>query len=446
MRTPPPWPAPRLTPGLQPTQLDTSTGLPNRFEMLERLHEGLRRGEPLGLLLVDLDRFKRINDALGQAAGDRLLRLAGQRLQQTLPEAELLAGVGGDEFAVLFKAADPAALGERVLHAFAQPFELAGREVFVSCSIGCASTSEQGCDVNELLRRAATALQRAKSAGRNGLHEFTASPDELDPDALLLESALRRAIDRCQLRLHYQPQIELASGLIVGVEALLRWRHPELGDVSPARFIPIAEESGLIVPIGDWVLREAIATGAAWQRAGLPRLRIAVNLSGRELRQAGLAQRIEALLGEARLDPRWLAVEVTESMLVNNFDQTSATLRRLQGLKIEVAIDDFGTGYAGLNYLRQLPVDVVKIDRCFIPDVAVPAGQVSMTRSLIQFAHSLQLKVVAEGVETERHRDLLAAQRCDLAQGFLFGAALPAGQVRQLLLAQAAAGLQTVGS
>lgn len=420
-----------------PCPLDASTGLPNRTALHHRLQAGLQRGEALGLLMIDLDRFKRINDALGQAAGDQLLRLAGQRLQQALPEAELLAGVGGDEFAVLLKNADLAAVGERVLQAFAQPFELAGREVFVSCSIGCASTAEQGCDVNELLRQAATALQSAKSAGRNGLHLFTASPDELDPDALLLESALRRAMERRQLRLNYQPQVDLATGLIVGAEALLRWRHPDLGEVSPARFIPIAEESGLIVPIGEWVMREAIAAGAAWQRAGLPRLRIAVNLSGRELRQSGLAQRIEQLLVEGDLDPRWLAVEVTESMLINNFAQTSATLLRLKNLGVEVAIDDFGTGYSGLNYLRQLPVNVVKIDRCFIPDVAAPAGEVSMTRSLIQFAHSLQLKVVAEGIETERHRTLLAAQRCDHGQGYLFGAAQPADRLRQLLEAQA---------
>jgi diguanylate cyclase (GGDEF)-like protein len=415
------------------SQLDASTGLPNRSAMHQRLHEGLQRGESLGLLMIDLDRFKRINDALGQTAGDQLLRLAGQRLQRALPDAELLAGVGGDEFAVLLKSADPAVVGERVLHAFAQPFEVAGREVFVSCSIGCATTAQQGCDVNELLRQAATALQSAKSAGRNGLHLFTASPDEPDPDALLLESALRRAMERRQLHLHYQPQVDLASGLIVGAEALLRWHHPEWGEVSPARFIPIAEESGLIVPIGEWVLREAIAAGAAWQHTGLPRLRIAVNLSGRELRQPGLARRIEQLLVEGDLDPRWLAVEVTESMLINNFAQTSATLLRLQGLGIEVAIDDFGTGYSGLNYLRQLPVDVVKIDRCFITDVAAPPGEVSMTRSLIQFAHSLRLKVVAEGIETERQRELLAAQRCDLGQGFLFGAAQPAERFRQLL-------------
>jgi len=416
---------------------DASTGLPNRSAMHQRLHAGLQRGEALGLLMIDLDRFKRINDALGHAAGDQLLRLAGKRLQEALPDAELLAGVGGDEFAVLLKDADVAAVGERVLQAFVQPFEVAGHEVFVSCSIGCATTAEQGCDVNELLRQAATALQSAKSAGRNGLHLFTASPDELDPDALLLESALRRAMERRQLRLHYQPQIDLASGLIVGAEALLRWRHPELGDVSPTRFIPIAEESGLIVPIGEWVMREAIAAGASWQRAGLPQIRIAVNLSGRELRQSGLAQRIEQLLAEGGLDPRWLAVEVTESMLINNFAQTSATLLRLQGLGVEVAIDDFGTGYSGLNYLRQLPVDVVKIDRGFIPDVAAPPGEVSMTRSLIQFAHSLRLKVVAEGIETEHQRELLTAQRCDLGQGFLFGAAQPVERLRQLLEAQA---------
>lgn len=427
------------------TQLDPYTGLPNRSEMRQRLHEGLQRGEALGLLLIDLDRFKRINDALGQAVGDELLRLAGQRLQGLLPDAELLAGVGGDEFAVLLKTSEPAAVGERVLQAFAQPFELAGREVFVSCSIGCASTPEQGSDVNELLRQAATALQRAKSAGRNGLHQFTAEPDERDPDALLLESALRHAIERHQLQLHYQPQIDLSSGLIVGVEALLRWHHPSLGEVSPARFIPVAEESGLIVAIGEWVMREAIEVGARWRRAGIPALRIAVNLSGRQLRQTQLAERIESLLAEGGLDPHWLAVEVTESMLVDNFAQTSATLTRLQRLGIEVAIDDFGTGYSGLNYLRQLPVDVVKIDRCFIPDVAVPPGQVSMTRSLIQLAHSLHLKVVAEGIETEHHRQLLAAQRCDVAQGFLFSAALPAERLQRLLAAQALRAAESPG-
>jgi diguanylate cyclase (GGDEF)-like protein len=419
-------------------QIDPCTGLPNRTEMRLRLQAGLQQGQALDLLLIDLDRFKRINDTLGQAAGDELLRLAGERLKQTLPEAELLAGVGGDEFAVLLRRADPALAAERVLQAFAQPFELAGREVFVSCSIGCASTADGSVDVSELVRQAGTALHRAKAAGRNGLHVFTAEPDELDPDALALESALRRAIERQQLRLHYQPQIDLASGCIAGAEALLRWRHPALGEVSPARFIPIAEESGLIGVIGDWVLREAIAAAAAWQQAGLTPIRIAVNLSGRQLRQPGLAQRIEQMLAERDLDPRWLAVEVTESMLVDNFAQTSTTLKRLQALGIEVAIDDFGTGYSGLNYLRQLPVDVVKIDRCFIPDVAAPPDQVSMTRALIQLAHSLQMRVVAEGIETERHRQLLAEQQCDFAQGFLFSAALPGAQLQALLQAQAA--------
>ena len=418
-------------------QIDPCTGLPNRTAMRMRLQAGLQQGETLHLLLIDLDRFKRINDALGQAAGDELLRLAGERLQQAQPEAELLAGMGGDEFAVLLRHVDPAMASECVLQAFSQPFELAGREVFVSCSIGCASTAPGSVDVSELVRQAGTALHRAKAAGRNGMHVFTAEPDERDPDALRLESALRRAIERQQLRLHYQPQIDLASGRIVGAEALLRWRHPELGEVSPSRFIPIAEESGLIGAIGDWVLREAISTAATWQREGIAPIRIAVNLSGRQLRQPGLAPAIEQLLATYALDPRWLAVEVTESMLVDNFAQTSATLTRLQALGVEVAIDDFGTGYSGLNYLRQLPVDVVKIDRCFIPDVAAPSGQVSMTRALIQLAHSLQMRVVAEGLETEQHRRLLAEQHCDFAQGFLFSPAVPAALLQALLQEQA---------
>lgn len=419
-------------------QIDPCTGLPNRAELRMRLRAGLQQAEALDLLLIDLDRFKRINDGLGQAAGDELLRLAGERLHKALPEAELLAGMGGDEFAVLLHHADPALAGERVLQAFAQPFELAGREVFVSCSIGCASTAAGSVDVSELVRQAGTALHRAKAAGRNGLHVFAAEPDGIDPDALRLECALRRAIERQQLRLHYQPQIDLASGRIVGAEALIRWRHPELGEVSPSRFIPIAEESGLIGAIGDWVLCEAIAAAASWQREGIAPIRIAVNLSGRQLRQPGLAPAIEQQLAACATDPRWLAVEVTESTLVDNFAQTSATLKRLQALGIEVAIDDFGTGYCGLNYLRQLPVDVVKIDRCFIPDVAAPPGQVSMTRALIQLAHSLQMRVVAEGIETEEHCRLLAEQHCDFAQGFLFFPAVPGESLQALLQDQAA--------
>lgn len=411
--------------------------LPNRARMRERLQSGLQRGEALDLLLIDLDRFKRINDSLGQAAGDELLRLTAQRLHETLHEVELLAAVGGDEFAVLLHSADPAAAAARVMRAFAQPFELAGHEVFVSCSIGCASTSPSCGDVNELVRQAGTALHRVKAAGRNGFHVFTAEPDETDPDALKLENALRRAIERDQLRLHYQPQMDLATGLIVGAESLVRWHHPTLGEVSPGRFIRIAEESGLILAIGDWVLREAIVTAAAWQRQGLARIRVAVNLSGRQLRQPGLADHIKHLLADHGLEPNWLAVEVTESTLVDNFSRTSATLTRLQELGVEVAIDDFGTGYSGLSYLRELPVDVVKIDRCFIPDVEAPAGRVSMTRALIQLAHSLQMKVVAEGVETERHRKLLAEQRCDFAQGFLFSAAVAAPRFQTLLQAQA---------
>ena len=424
---------------LQMMQRDTTTGLPNRTQLRQRLHESLLQGEPTDLLLIDLDRFKRINDALGQAAGDELLRLAGERLQETLPAAGLVASVGGDEFAVLLQGAAAGAAAnaaEQLLQAFSQPFQLAGREVFVSCSVGCASAPDQGCDASELVRQAGAALYRAKAAGRNGMHVFTALPDDSDPDSLLIESALRRALERYQLQLHYQPLMELASGRIVGAEALLRWRHPELGEISPARFIPIAEESGLIVPIGDWVLRAVIDTAAAWQRQGIPPLRLAVNLSGRQLRQAGLADHIEALLHQARLDPVWLAVEVTESMLVDNFEQASATLMCLHELGVEVALDDFGTGYSGLNYLRRLPVNVVKIDRSFVADVAAPADEVSMTRALIQLAHSLKLKVVAEGVETESQRGLLAAQHCDFAQGFLFSPAVPASQIRLLLEAQ----------
>ena len=268
---------------------------------------------------------------------------------------------------------------------------------------------------------------------RNQVSVYSRAPHDDDPERLALETALRQALRDDQLELHYQPQVDLVQGRIVGVEALLRWKHPTLGRIAPDRFIPIAEETGLIVPIGDWVLRRVIEQAAAWQHAGLPPLRTAVNLSARQLLQPDLARRVEGLLAASGLDPRRFGVEVTESMLITNFDQAVQHLRALRALGVEVSLDDFGTGYSSLSYLRRLPVDVVKIDRSLVPDVTAPAEDVSITRAIITMAHQLQMKVLAEGVESEGQAALLAANQCDQMQGWWFSAAQPAAAVEAML-------------
>jgi EAL domain-containing protein (putative c-di-GMP-specific phosphodiesterase class I) len=308
-----------------------------------------------------------------------------------------------------------------------------GHEIHLTCSIGVATAPEDSDGADALMRRAGVALQQAQRLGRNQFCVYADAAHDDDPERLLLETALRHALRDEQFELHYQPQIDLKHGGIAGVEALLRWNHPTLGAIAPDRFIPIAEETGLIVDIGDWVLRCAIAQAAAWQRAGLPPLRMAVNLSARQLLQHDLARRIEELLAAAGLDPRLFGVEVTESTLIVNFDQAVQHLQALRALGVEVSLDDFGTGYSSLGYLRRLPVDVVKIDRSLVPDVAAPAEDVSITRAIITMAHRLQMKVVAEGVESEGQAALLAANRCDQMQGYWFSAAVTAAKVEAML-------------
>ena len=416
-------------------RFDDLTGLPNRQWLFESLGATLQTSERTAVLLLELDRFKRINDAFGPHVGDAVLREAAQRIVATVRSVDLVARRDGDEFVIVVPAAPPVALqtAQALLDTIARPMMIEGREIYLTCSIGIASAPGDGDGAAMLLRSADAALHQAKLLGRNQVHIYAGTRHDDDPERLMLETALRHALRDEQLELHYQPQLDLMNGHIVGVEALLRWEHPTLGAIAPDRFIPIAEETGLIVAIGDWVLRRAVEQAAAWQRAGLPPVRMAVNLSARQLMQPDLARRIEGLFAASGLDPRLFGVEVTESMLISNFDQAVQHLRTLRALGVEVSLDDFGTGYSSLSYLRRLPVDVVKIDRSLVPDVTAPAEDVSITRAIITMAHRLQMKVLAEGVESEGQAALLAANECDQMQGYWFSAALPAPAVESML-------------
>jgi diguanylate cyclase (GGDEF)-like protein/PAS domain S-box-containing protein len=416
-------------------QFDELTGLPNRQLLYERLGATLETGVETVVLLLELDRFKRINDGLGPQIGDAVLREAAQRITATVRSIDLVARRGGDEFVVVMPTPSAPTLqtAQALLDAMARPISIEGHEIYITCSIGIATAPNDGDLPDTLVRRANAALHQAKQHGRNQAAVYAGAPHDDDPERLALETALRHALRDDQLDLHYQPQLDLVHGRIVGVEALLRWQHPTLGRIAPDRFIPIAEETGLIVAIGDWVLRRAIEQAAAWQRAGLPPLRMAVNLSARQLLQPELARRIEGLLAASGLDPRLFGVEVTESMLIGNFDQAVQHLQALRALGVEVSLDDFGTGYSSLSYLRRLPVDVVKIDRSLVPDVTALAEDVSITRAIITMAHQLQMKVLAEGVESEGQAVLLAANQCDQMQGFWFSAAQPAAAIEAML-------------
>jgi len=416
-------------------RFDELTGLPNRQGLFESLVATLQTSARTAVLVLEIDRFKRINEGLGVQVGDAVLREMAQRLVATVRGVDLVARRGGDEFVIVMPTPADSAMptAQALLDAVAQPLHFEGHEIYLTCSIGVAVAPEDSEHADSLMRRANVALQQAKRLGRNRVDFYAGAAHDDDPERLALESGLRHALRDGQFELHYQPQVDLKHGRIVGVEALLRWRHPTLGHIAPDRFIPIAEETGLIVAIGDWVLRCAMEQAAAWQRAGLPPLRMAVNLSARQLVQPDLARRIEGLLAAAGLDARLFGVEVTESMLIVNFDQAVQHLQALRALGVEVSLDDFGTGYSSLSYLRRLPVDVVKIDRSLVPDVTAAAEDVSITRAIITLAHRLQMKVLAEGVENEGQAALLAADRCDQMQGFWFSAPVPAARLEAML-------------
>ncbi|MDO8703717.1 MAG: PAS domain S-box protein [Sulfuricaulis sp.] len=412
---------------------DALTGLPNRILLQDRLRQAMidadRHERLVALLFIDLDRFKNINDTLGHEMGDLLLKQVAQRLQSGVRPGDTVARPGGDEFIIVLAAVahvdDVSRVAQKVNDIFSLPFEIGGHELFVTCSIGITLYPFDDRDIETLYRNADAAMYHAKEEGRNNFQFYSAEMNTQSYKRLTMENALRYALERNELRLYYQPQIDLHSGRIIGTEALIRWQHPELGLVSPADFIPLAEETGLIVPIGEWVLRQACADARAWQVAGLSPVRVAVNLSARQFRQKNLLDVITTALQHANLEPKWLEVEVTESMVMRDVNQTIDILRGLERMGVSIAVDDFGTGYSSLSYLRRLPIDVIKIDRSFIEHIPDNLDDVAIAAAIIALAKSLQLTVVAEGVETQAQLNFLRQHDCDTAQGYYYSRPVP---------------------
>lgn len=421
---------------------DELTGLPNRALLRDRLLDAIasaqrdRRG--IWVAFVSLDRFKVINDSFGHAGGDSFLKVIADRLHAAHRGAETVARWRSDEFAILMSEQSMGGIGiaelERFMTAVSVPIWYQGHEVVVSCSIGVSRFPEDGCDVDTLLERADIAAFHAKSEGRNCFRFHAADMNQKALARLRTEAALRLAMQREEFVLHYQPQIDLRSGHIVGVEALVRWQHPERGLVGPVEFIGIAEETGLIVSIGNWVLRNACLQNRQWQREGLPHVTVAVNLSARQFMCAHLADSIGAILSESGLAPKDLELELTESLVMRDVERGICILRALKQLGVSVAVDDFGTGYSSLAYLKRLPIDVLKIDRSFVTDIGSDDGD-AITASIIELAHNLKLKVIGEGVETVEQLDHLSLSRCDQVQGYYFSRPVPASAFADLLRA-----------
>jgi len=421
--------------------IDSLTGLPNRMLLEDRLQHAIRRGERtdsrlaerglarLALLFIDLDGFKPVNDSLGHAAGDAVLKEVAQRLRTVARDSDTIARVGGDEFALLMEdvgsVADGVSLARRLLQALARPIAIADRQVEISGSIGIVIYPDQG-HRDKLIANADAAMYAAKRAGGNTYAVFESHMDAGALDQLGLQHDLRHAIELGQLQLYYQPKVDSRINRIRGVEALLRWNHPERGMVSPALFIPLAERFGLIGSIGRWVIDEACRQIAEWADDGV-RMRVAINLSVHQLREEDLVQRIEAAMRRHAIDPSQLLCEITESVAMEDIKATQRAFEGLARIGVYLSIDDFGTGYSSLSYLRQLPARQLKIDRSFVHDLATSSDARAVVDAVVRLAHALGLKVVAEGVETAEQRDILTALSCDELQGYYFARPMPAG-------------------
>lgn len=421
---------------------DALTGLPNRLLFEDRVAQAIlsaqRNQQMLAVMLLDLDRFQTTNDTLGPMVGDRVLCDVAERLGLCVRAGDSIARLGSDEFALLLTQLETTeeadSLNQKIAAAFQHPFLCGTHELYLTASKGISFYPLDGTDTHSLLRNAGAALCQAKEQGGDEYQVYTAEMNAGSLKRLALENSLRRALERDEFIVHYQPQADVGTRKITGVEALVRWQHPELGLVSPAEFIPLAEETGLMVPLGEWVLRTACAQNRTWQQAGFPKLSMSVNLSLRQFRQTNLTGMVEQVIAETGLDPACLELELTESSVMMNTESAVTTLRKLQALGIRIAIDDFGTGYSSLNYLKNLPIDTLKIDRSFVHDAATNPVDAAIVQAIITLAHSLNLKVKAEGIETQEQLDFLRLLRCDEIQGYLLSRPLPAKALEQLLL------------
>ncbi len=422
---------------------DALTGLPNRRLLLDRLLQLLagaeREGMSFALLCLDLDHFKRVNDSLGHSVGDELLCAVARRLGSAVRRVDTLARLGGDEFILVMpgtSVAGAADLARRLIDACNAPFIVGGHDLTVTPSLGVTTYPQDGKDIETLLRNADAAMYKAKELGRNTFQFYTSEMNTSTFERLMLEGSLRRALRNDELELHYQPLISLGSGRIIGVEALIRWRHPDLGLVMPDRFIHVAEETGLINPIGDWVMSEACRQAQAWIDEGLPPLIMAVNVAPEQFRQAGFVAAVAGALATSGLGPTLLELEVTERTVMNGAEVNIGTLTALHRMGVELSLDDFGTGYSSLAYLKRFPVGKLKIDRSFVRDLEHDADDQAIASTIISMGRSLRLSVLAEGVESHEQLDLLRAMGCDMAQGYFFSRPLPGGEIIELLRQQ----------
>jgi len=423
---------------------DALTDLPNQVLFKDRLKQAIalshRNDQMQAVLLLNLDRFKTINDSLGYTAGDRLLQSVAQRLTSCVRESDTVARFGGDEFAILLtqipRPQDAANVARAIKQTLDQAFLFEDQEIFVSTSIGISLYPHDGRDTAGLLKTAGAALDRAKVQGGNVFQFYTAGGTTRALKQLVLESNLRPGLERAEFVVQYQPQVDVRGFQLVGMEALVRWQHPSLGLLYPSEFVPLAEESGLIISLGDWVMRTACLQNKLWQDAGLTPMRLSVNFSARQFQQVTFIEDVARILKDANLDPRWLELELTESSIMKDPEEAIEKLHELKLMGIRVAIDDFGTGYSSLNYLKRFPIDTLKIDKTFVSDVCKDPHDTAIVRAIIDLGHALDLMVIAEGVETKEQLQYLSALECDVVQGFLFSKALSASTFEELLMEQ----------
>lgn len=413
---------------------DSLTDLPNRELLRDRLRQALvrarRHGRMLAVMALDLDRFKGVNETLGHVTGDRLLESVAERLVRCVREDDTVARPGGDEFLMLFAdmagPRDASIIAQKVQDAFAQGFSAGGQEYFITASLGISLYPDHGEDADTLIGNADAALSQAKAEGRNTYQFYHEARHAGTRRKLLLENSLRKAIDREEFTVHYQPMVDLASGRTTGVEALVRWQHPEQGLLPPLEFIPLAEESGLIIPLGEWILLHACRQARQWCDAGLPPLRMSVNLSMRQFTQNAVTDMVMNAINASKLDPGLLELELTESMVMNNAEATIASLRELRSIGVRLSLDDFGTGYSSLSRLKDLPLSALKLDRSFVSTITRDPSNAAISRAIICLSHNLGLRVVAEGVETTEQLEFLRGLDCDEVQGYLFSRPVPA--------------------
>jgi diguanylate cyclase (GGDEF)-like protein/PAS domain S-box-containing protein len=408
---------------------DSLTGLANRNLLNDRITQAIawakRQKLTVGVMLLDLDHFKLVNDASGHGAGDQMLKQVAQRLSSCIRDTDTVARLGGDEFVIVLtdlpETGDVDLIAEKVLGSLARPFDIDGQDVFVTASVGISMYPRDGDHGEILLRYADMAMYRVKEHGRNSVRQFMPEMGVTAISRMNMEGSMRRGLERGEFKLHYQPKIELSTQRIVGVEALVRWQHPQIGLIHPIEFIPLAEESGLILPLGEWVLAEACRQQVAWKDQGLGGLRVAINMSPRQFRQEDLAERVAAVFAQTGADPACVTLELTETMVMQDVNSTLVALRTLKNLGLTISLDDFGTGYSSLSYLRRFPIDELKIDKSFINDIHENADDAAIASAIIAMAISLGLSVVAEGVERKEQADLLMKMGCLQVQGYYFG-------------------------